>query len=77
MIANAAIEVRNIATGSVQKATTDGQGRYTVADLLVGNYNVQASAPGFQTVVHAGITLTVGSQTVVDFSMPVGKRSKR
>jgi len=73
VIANAAIEIRNVATGSVQKTTTDGQGRYTVPDLLVGSYNVQAGAPGFQTVVHAGVTLTVGSQTVVDFSMPVGQ----
>ncbi len=73
VIANAAIEVRNISTGSVQRTSSDGQGRYTVPDLLVGSYNVQAGAPGFQTVVHAGVTLTVGSQTVVDFSMPVGQ----
>src|SRR5260370_20415244 len=71
VIANAAIEVRNVSTGSVQKVATDGQGRYTAADLLVGNYEVQAAAPGFQSVVHKGITLTVGSQTVVDLSMPV------
>ena len=63
VIANAAIEVRNISTGSLQKVTTDGQGRYTVPDLLVGNYEVQAGAPGFQTVIHKGITLAVGSQT--------------
>jgi len=73
VIANAAIEVRNVSTGSVQKTTTDGQGRYTVPDLLVGSYNVQAGAPGFQTVIHAGVTLSVGGQTVVDFSMPVGQ----
>ena len=73
VIANAAIEVRNVSTGSLQKVATDGQGRYTAPDLLVGNYEVQAAAPGFQTVIHKGITLTVGSQTVVDFSMPVGQ----
>ncbi len=73
VVPNAAVEVRNIATGTTQKVNTDGQGRYTVADLIIGNYEVQASAPGFQTVVRKGITLTVGSQSVVDITMPVGQ----
>ena len=73
VVPNAAVEVRNIATGTTQKVTTDGQGRYTVADLIIGSYEVQASAPGFQTVIRKGITLTVGSQSVVDIAMPVGQ----
>ena len=34
---------------------------------------MQASRDGFATVVHKGITLTVGSQNVVDFSLAVGQ----
>ncbi len=73
VIANASVEVKNVGTGIVQRVTSDAQGRYTAPDLLIGNYEVQASAPGFQTVVRKGITLTVGSQAVADISLPVGQ----
>jgi Carboxypeptidase regulatory-like domain/TonB-dependent Receptor Plug Domain/TonB dependent receptor len=73
LVPNAAVQVKNLATGQAQQATTDGQGRYTIADLPVGNYEAQASAQGFQTTVRRGITLTVGAQPVVDFSLSVGQ----
>ena len=72
-IAGAAIQVRNVGTGIAQSATSDQQGRYRVPDLVIGEYEVQATNPGFQTVVHKGITLTVGSSPVVDFALPVGQ----
>jgi hypothetical protein len=73
VIPNASIQVKNVGTDQAQQVTTDAQGRYTVPDLPVGNYEAQASAQGFQTVVRRGITLTVGQQGVVDFSMMVGQ----
>lgn len=73
VVPSALVQVKNVATGQVQQAPTDGQGRYTIADLPVGNYEVQASAQGFQTTVRRGVTLTVGAQSVVDFSLMVGQ----
>jgi hypothetical protein len=73
VIAEAAVQVRNVGTGIVQTTATDPQGRYRVPDLVIGEYEVQAAKGGFQTVVHQGITLTVGSQPVVDFTLPVGQ----
>ena len=73
IVPNASIQVKNVATGQVQQVTTNGQGRYTVAELPVGDYEAQASAAGFQTTVRRGITLTVGQQAVVDFSLMVGQ----
>ena len=72
-VPNASVRVKNVATGKVQQAPTDSQGRYTIAELSVGTYEAQASASGFQTTVRPGITLTVGAQTVVDFSLTVGQ----
>ncbi len=72
-ILNASIQVKNVGTAQTQQVTTDGQGRYTVADLPVGDYEAQATAQGFQTLVRRGITLTVGQQAVVDFPMMVGQ----
>src|SRR5262244_2926874 len=73
LIPGASVQVKNIATGRVQQVPTDEQGRYTIADLPIGNYEAQASAAGFQTTVRRGITLTVGAQAIVDFSLPVGQ----
>ena len=75
-IPEAAVQVRNVATGSTQATTSDAQGRFTAPDLGIGAYEVQASRMGFSTVVHKGITLTVGSQAVVDFSLPVGQQTQ-
>ena len=72
-IPNAAIQVKNVGTGQTQTVQSDPQGRYRVPDLIVGDYEVQASKGGFATVVRRGITLTVGSQPVVDFSLAVGQ----
>src|SRR5215831_17460509 len=73
VIPGASVQVKNIATGRVQEVPTDEQGRYTIADLPIGNYEVQASRAGFQTTVRRGVTLTVGAQAVVDFSLSVGQ----
>src|SRR5215469_4046080 len=73
VIPNASVQVKNVGTGQVQQAPADVQGRYTIADLPIGNYEAQASAPGFQTTVRPGISLTVGAQAVVDFSLSVGQ----
>ena len=73
VIAGANLQVKNVDTAQAQNTQTDAAGRYRVPDLLVGSYEVQATKDGFATVVHRGITLTVGSQNVVDFSLAVGQ----
>jgi len=70
------VQVKNTATGASQTSTSDAQGRFRVPDLGVGEYEVQASKMGFQTSVHKGITLAVGSQNVVDFSLQVGQQQQ-
>ena len=69
----AKIEATNTETNASQSTVSDAQGRYTLSDLPVGTYNVQASQSGFRTVVHPGVTLSIGGTVVVDFSMPVGE----
>jgi hypothetical protein len=75
-IPDAAVQVRNVGTGVTQTVAADPQGRYRVPDLGVGQYEVQASKTGFSTLVHKGITLTVGAQSVVDFALPVGQQTQ-
>jgi len=75
-VPDTAVQLKNVNTGVTQVTTTNAQGRYNVPDLGVGDYEVQASKMGFQTTVHKGITLTVGSQSVIDFALPVGQQTQ-
>src|SRR5438105_3340833 len=72
-IAGASITVKNVGTAFSQSVLSNDQGRYLVPDLPIGEYEVQGSLPGFQTVVRRGIRLTVGSRPVVDLQLPIGK----
>ena len=72
-IVGASIAVRNVGTAFTRNLTSDSQGRYFAAELPIGEYEVEALNPGFQTVVRRGIRLTVGSQPVVDLQLPVGQ----
>jgi hypothetical protein len=75
-LVGATVQARNTGTNAVQSAVTDAAGRYRIPDLPVGTYDLQASQSGFQTVIHSNITLTVGANLVVDFSLPVGQVSQ-
>ncbi len=72
-IVGAQVVVTNTGTGVALTTTSNEQGRYNAPDLVVGTYSVQASKSGFQTVVHTEISLTVGSQLVINVSLPVGQ----
>jgi len=76
VVSGASVTVKNTQTGIVTPVTANSQGRYVAPDLIVGTYDVQAQMRGFQTQVHSGIVLTVGSNAVVDFSLPVGQVSE-
>src|SRR3989442_1846313 len=71
VIPGVSVIVKNLDTGIARTATTDEGGRYTVPDLTLGNYEVQAQFPGFQTEVRSGITLTVGRATAVTLALKV------
>jgi hypothetical protein len=76
VIANAQISITDVATGVARSVATDTAGVYAAPNLLPGNYEVKVTAPGFSTVAHSGITLTVGAQQVLDITMQVGQVSQ-
>src|SRR5437899_3807346 len=77
VIPGVSITIKNVETAITRTATTDQGGRYTVPDLTLGNYEVQAQLAGFQTEVRSGITLTVGRVAVVNFALTVGQLSDK
>src|SRR5262247_1357625 len=72
-IPGASITVKNVGTAFTRTVISDDQGRYLAPELPIGDYDVQGSLTGFQTVVRRGIALTVGSRPVVDLQLPVGQ----
>src|ERR1700735_4197748 len=75
-VPGAQLALKNTATSATQTVITDEQGRYTVAELPIGPYQLTASKTGFQNLVRSGITLTVGSTPVIDFQLMVGQASE-
>ena len=71
-VAGAMITVKNTDTGVTNTTVTDSQGRYTVPALIIGTYEVDVEAAGFKKSLHGGISLTVGSEVVVDAALEVG-----
>src|SRR5215472_14851384 len=73
----AEVTIRHVDTGTTRALVTDSGGRYTAPDLPLGNYEVQAQHPGFQTEVRNGINLTVGREAVVNLALKVGQISEK
>ncbi len=70
-ITGAAVALRNIDTGLVRDTETTGEGRFWIAGLPPGRYELTAERTGFRTVVRSGLTLTLGADAVLDVELSV------
>ncbi|MBI4484346.1 MAG: TonB-dependent receptor [Acidobacteria bacterium] len=77
VIPNAEVSVTNVGTSQARTVETNAAGRYYVSSLVPGRYQVAAAAPGFEAIVHSGITLTVGSEAVINFSLRLGQLTEK
>jgi hypothetical protein len=75
-IPNAQLAIRDLATGVTRTVSADGAGLYVAPNLLPGTYEIRVTATGFSTEVQKGVTLTVGAQQLLDFTMRVGQMSQ-
>ena len=75
-IPKAQLTMTDVSTGVVRNAETDNAGFYSAPNLLPATYEVRVAAPGFSTAVQKGVTLGVGAQQVLNFSMQVGQVSQ-
>lgn len=69
----AVITVKNIETGAVRHVVSDSDGRYSAVALGVGRYEVSAGSAGFAQETKTGITLVIGQQISVDFTLQIGE----
>src|SRR5258708_6709452 len=62
-IPGARVEAVSAATQAQRAATTDGDGRFTLTNLPIGNWTLRLSSPGFATAQTQEFSLSLG-QTV-------------
>ncbi len=72
VVPNAAITVRNTATGVVTTATTNDSGVYSVRFLPIGPYTVTIAASGFNTFNTPPFTLSIDQTAKIDAHVSVG-----
>src|SRR5947208_821523 len=72
-VPGATVTLKNTDTGISRTAQTAENGKYEALSLPAGSYEISAALTGFRTVVHTGISLTVGQNAVVDFALQVGQ----
>src|SRR5689334_18022270 len=65
-VAGVTVRAQGPASG---RATTAGDGSYSIADLSPGSYTVTASLPGLRAQVRQGVVVRAGSVANVDFVM--------
>jgi outer membrane receptor protein involved in Fe transport len=73
VVPNALVSIKDAATGNSRDVTANQDGFYSAPNLAPAVYDATASAPGFASEVEKGVTLTVGGQQVLDFTIKVGE----
>ena len=76
LIPNATITIRNTDTNVAQTTTSNGEGLFSVPDLIPGNYTVTAESPGMKRLERSGIALQVGDHIALDLVMQLGARAE-
>jgi hypothetical protein len=76
LIPGVMVTATNTQTGIVTSVITNETGAYQFASLQTGNYKVSAELPGFQTQTYNDVTLGVGQQVRLNFTLQVGTQAQ-
>jgi hypothetical protein len=72
VLPGAVVSARHLETGSVRSTVTGGEGRFVLAGLQTGTYEIRAELSGFRPLVRRGVDLTVGQAAVVNLTLEIG-----
>jgi outer membrane receptor protein involved in Fe transport len=73
----ATVTARNTETGFVRTGISDAEGRFRIAAIPPGSYELTAELAGFSVGVRKGVTLTVGAEAIINFEMAVAGLSEQ
>src|SRR6266545_2722841 len=71
VLPGATVTARNVDTGTETSAVTDTNGRYRLAALRPGTYDIRAELSGFASRVRSGVPLFVGQEATIDLELSV------
>ncbi len=77
VVPSAHIHVTERATGQVFDVVASAEGRYSVPGVNVGNYTIEASAPGFKSKIVENAKVDVGTPLTVNIQLEIGSASER
>jgi hypothetical protein len=72
VVPDVALTARNVETGQTRTTITAPDGSYRFAALPVGRYELRAEHQGFRSEMRRGLTLSVGLEAVVHFTLELG-----
>jgi hypothetical protein len=72
VLGGAKVEARNLNTGTVQEATTDGNGIYRFLNVLPGRYTITITAAGFDTQENQNVLVAGNAVRRVDVVLKIG-----
>lgn len=75
-VAGATIKMIETARGVVHQTTSNATGLYTIPNLPVGSYRLEATSAGFKTFVQTGIQLQVGNHVQLNIGFQLGAVSE-
>lgn len=75
-VPNASVKVTNNATNAERTATTDESGFYTVTNLPVGTYTIEAEQKGYKKALVSGQNVTADARLTVDLKLEAGEVSE-
>src|SRR5687767_5237344 len=75
-VPNASVKVINNANNSERTVTTDDNGFYTVTNLPVGTYTIEAEQKGYKKALVSGQNVTADARLTVDLKLEAGEISE-
>jgi len=76
VVANAAIEAKNVATGATYTATSTQTGNYTLPQLPAGSYEITVTVQGFKKFTRQGLALAPTQVMRIDIGLEVGSSAE-
>ena len=75
-VPGAQVKATQTATMQISTTTSAPDGAYVLANLPIGPYNLEVSAPSFSVYVQSGISLQVGNNVQINISLQLGSVSQ-
>jgi hypothetical protein len=76
VVANAAIQAKNVATAQIYPGTSTATGNFTIVNLPPGNYELTTTVQGFKKYTRQGLTLAPTQTIRIDIGLEVGSNAE-